>query len=166
MKKEDSFFYYADNNSVYGVKISEQDIKHIYRLCMKAYPYETGGILIGRYSEDQKWAEISSITAPPKGSKHTRSNFIRNGKGIITLLDRLWNKHIYYLGEWHYHPGCSPQPSAIDRSTMFMLSKRKELHCPEPLLLIIGGGEPFWEEYLSVFANDNEIELHKLISPV
>ena len=42
------------------------------------------------------------------------------------------------MGEWHYHPGGSAQPSAADIRQMRDIAKDDEAHCPEPILLVMG----------------------------
>lgn len=159
MIKPTAFKFYESFNGVYGVKVADQKLQQIQNLCKKSYPYETGGILIGKYSEDLKWAEITDITEAPVNSKRTQRSFVRSTYGIITKLKSAWRMQQYYLGEWHYHPNASPQPSGLDLKTMFDLSKDKELHCPEPILLIIGGNQSNWLQYIGVYAKDKEIEL-------
>jgi len=87
---------------------------------------------------------------------------MRSTQGIITKLKGAWKKQQYYLGEWHYHPNTSPKPSGLDLKTMLNLSKSKELHCPEPILLIIGGGPSNWHQYIGVYTKEQEIELHEM----
>lgn len=162
MNKAETPLYYQSFNGVYGVRLPNQELQHIYDLCKDSYPYETGGILIGRYSEDLKWAEITAITGAPANSKRTLCSFIRSTQGIITKLKSAWKKQQYYLGEWHYHPNASPRPSGLDLKTMCDLSKNEGLHCPEPILLIIGGGPYNWHQYIGVYAKNQEIELYEI----
>ena len=86
MSKIDNYAYYESISGIYGVKISSQKLQHLYDLCEKSYPYETGGILIGRYSDDLKWAEITEVTDAPIDSMRTLFSFIRSTQGIIALL--------------------------------------------------------------------------------
>lgn len=162
MSKLDTVTYYESQNKYYGVRISNRNMQRLYDLCTASYPYETGGVLIGKYSDDLKSAEISTITGPPEGSKQTRHTFIRSAKNTISLLKESWKIKQYYLGEWHYHPGASPHPSGLDRTTMIKLSENEALHCPEPVLLIIGGKPSDWHHYIGVYVNGEEIELHNV----
>lgn len=162
MNKTEIFRYYESLNGAYGVKLPNQGLQHIYDLCKNSYPYETGGILIGSYSENLKWAEITTITGAPAESKRTRCSFIRSTQGIIAMLKSVWKKQQYYLGEWHYHPNASPKPSVLDIKTMLNLSKSEDLHCPEPILLIIGGGPSNWHQYIGVYAKNQEIKLYEM----
>ena len=144
IEKIETFKYYESFNGSYGVKLPDQELEYIHSLCMNSYPYETGGILIGRYSDDLKWAEITTT------------------RGIITKLKRAWQKQQYYLGEWHYHPNASPKPSALDLKTMVNLSKDEDLGCPEPILLVIGGSSSNWLQYIGVYVKEQEIELYEI----
>lgn len=158
------FRYYESSNKNLGVKIPDQLLGYLHDLCEKSYPYETGGILVGRYSEDLKWAKITDATGAPTASKRSFCSFTRGSQGIAALLKKLWKKQQYYLGEWHYHPNASPKPSKLDLETMFKLSKSKDLHCPEPILLIVGGTPANWYQYIGVHLENEQIELYETAS--
>ena len=160
---DETFRYFESADGLYGVRISSLILKNLHDLCSESYPYETGGILIGRYSEDLTWAIITSITNAPMASRHTPCLFVRSNQGVLAQLKGLWKWDQYYLGEWHYHPNASPKPSGLDSKTMFNLSKNKSLHCPEPILFIVGGNPRDWQQYLSVFKQNKEIELHEVL---
>lgn len=65
------------------------------------------------------------------------ARFFRGTAGLGNLLESLWPKEEYYLGEWHYHPGGKTQPSYQDRRQMQSISEDLKVGCPEPLLIII-----------------------------
>ena len=146
-------------NKSYGIRISFENILYIEKLCAMSLPNETGGILIGQYSSDCKWAEITNITKPPVGSIQRRGSFTRSGKTLLPLLDSFWKKDQYYIGEWHFHPYSSPFPSATDLQTMHSLSEEEYLHCPEPILIIVGGKPSAWAYHVSVFASGRQVIL-------
>lgn len=156
----DNTLYFQSVNELYGVEILQSEMTHIQELCVAALPNETGGILIGHYSDNMAWAIITKVTGPPLGSIHRATSFIRNGDSILTVLARLWDKKEYYIGEWHYHPYSSPSPSPRDLNTMYALSKSKRLHCPEPVMLVIGGSPPNWVQHIAVYVNKCEITLN------
>ena len=54
------------------------------------------------------------------------------------MLLNLWRKREYYLGEWHYHPVGSAQPSAADARQMQDIAKDDDAQCPEPVLIVMG----------------------------
>lgn len=158
----DSQYMYESSNGNYGVIIPTIVIGRIKEMCARSIPNETGGILIGKYSKDCKWAEIIDATSPPEGSEHSARSFVRCGEKILCFLNQLWEQNQYYVGEWHYHPNFSPIPSGIDLRTIYKFSKNKKLNCPEPVMLIIGGNPSNWSEHIAVYVKDQEIILHKL----
>lgn len=143
----------------FGLKIPDAQLNSIYEMCASSSNKETGGILIGYYSDNLSWATITKATAPPLGSICCAFSFIREGKTLLHLLDKLWKKQQYYIGEWHFHPNASSTPSNADRETMKSLASTKSIHCPEPILLIIGGNCKEWNLHCSVFVNGQEIVL-------
>lgn len=142
----------------FGLQIPQSALNSIYKMCA-ASSNETGGILIGYYSADFSWAIVTKVTAPPVGSIRGTSTFVREGKSLTRLLDKCWKQKQYYLGEWHYHPNASAEPSNTDKNTMCKLARTASLHCPEPILLIIGGNCNSWTIHCSVFVAEKEIRL-------
>lgn len=100
---------------------------------------ETGGIIIGHYDTAFQNATITEFTGPPEDSKTARLRFYRGVKGLRNLLRQYWKeRNEYYLGEWHLHPGSTPDPSYTDIEQMKEISKDKKFNCKEPILLIFG----------------------------
>lgn len=152
---------FQDENKIYTITISKNVYEEMLCHCDKANPYETGGILIGNYSDDQTTANIIQITSVPKKSKHFKYNFYRSSKGLKEVLDLLWDKGQYYLGEWHYHPNSSAEPSNVDKKQMLKLSQDKKLNCPEPILVIIGGNNVGWEKSVRIYVNNKELIMYE-----
>lgn len=148
----------------FGLKISKDELHSLHKMC-SASSSETGGVLIGYYSDDLLWANVTKATSPPAGSVRCASSFIREGKPLSRLLDIYWKKKQYYIGEWHFHPNASAEPSSTDRNTMRSLASAKSLHCPEPILLIIGGNCKHWHIHCSVFVDNTEIRLLPVEQP-
>lgn len=125
----------------FGLRLPEGVLKHVLDECERSNDLETGGIVVGYYSPDLHCAVVTDISGAPCDSRRTRSSFFRGLKGLQRWVDRLWKrKHRhYYLGEWHFHPSGSPSPSATDSKQIAEIAASEMYHCPEPLLLIIGG---------------------------
>ena len=157
MAESDLFF--TDNNGKYNVVLTYGEYEKILKQCVEAKPCETGGILIGHYSEDCSVAIIEEATSPPNDSKHKRAKFFRGTNNLIQKLDDVWLKGSYYLGEWHFHPNSSPVPSSTDRCQMRTLSSDAKLNCPEPILLIVGENRGKWMLHLEVYSDEQNIEL-------
>lgn len=155
---------YVSDNREYAVEIDSNVLNDIFLECKKSSDYETGGILIGNYSDDMRNAVIRSISKAPIDSRSGKASFKRGIKGLIDILNKKWDESgEYYLGEWHFHPNNSSQPSGTDVRQMKELSRNKRLKCPEPVLLIIGGNNMLgWDTSLHVFQNNTVIELYQL----
>lgn len=100
---------------------------------------ETGGILIGHYSDDLTCAWIDDATGEPPGSQSGRTWFLRGQRGLRKVLATFWRDGRYYVGEWHSHPHSSPTPSAPDLSSLRNISRSKKFTCERPILAVIGG---------------------------
>lgn len=100
---------------------------------------ETGGILIGHYSEDLTSARIEAASDEPPNSRAGRTWFVRGQAGLAGILERAWREGRYYLGEWHSHPGASPAPSGPDLSAIAKMARHPTFMCHRPILVIIGG---------------------------
>ncbi len=146
----------------YGLVLEDKELAQILDACRLAKMRETGGILVGSYNEALNYGTVSSVSVAPPDSLSERTRFYRGVLGLQKWLDQLWQRHrLYYLGEWHYHPGGIPVPSGVDVAQMQYIARLPAYHCPEPVLLIIGG-EPkaHWSMHAFVFPDGSEsIEL-------
>lgn len=144
----------------FSVQMTDIILKDMYCECIKSKNNETGGILIGKYSEDRSIAFIIEITGPPKNSKQKKYTFERGVDGLNEILDNRWDLGYRYIGDWHFHPNSSPIPSMIDDMQMKKFANDKLLNCPEPILLIIGGNNSNgWEFSLHVYTKKRRVTL-------
>jgi integrative and conjugative element protein (TIGR02256 family) len=137
MNIRDVTFSTADAD--YTVILCSPSLQHMINECIKAGVNETGGILIGTYSEDGSTAIITEATARPADSLSGRTTFQRGVQGLKHLLSSRWKIGQYYVGEWHFHPRGSPEPSADDHSSMNNIAVNPNYHCLEPVMIILGG---------------------------
>jgi integrative and conjugative element protein (TIGR02256 family) len=110
--------------------------------CALSYPLETGGILVGHYSDDSRFAHVTDLVSAPRDSVSSRFSFQRGVRGVQKFLNQMWPRRRYYLGEWHFHPDGSASPSGTDANQMRSIAYAGSYHCPEPVLLILGGNPP------------------------
>jgi integrative and conjugative element protein (TIGR02256 family) len=117
-------------------------INDLDRYCGEAGLSETGGILIGRYSDDLACAIVREATPPPADSRRGYAWFVRGVHGLRDMLGMRWRgkERTYYLGEWHFHPVDQVEPSGDDFEQMLEISRAREYECREPLLIIFGSG--------------------------
>ena len=160
-KKNMNDLFFQDENRIYNINLKQEAYDQMIFHCNESHPYETGGILIGSYSVDQTTANILKITPPPKNSKLEKCRFYRSSKGLKKILDEAWDQGQYYLGEWHYHPNAFSLPSVTDKKQMINLSQSKQLKCPEPILIIIGGYKNNWNVNVHLYVNNQEIKMNK-----
>ncbi len=125
----------------FGLTLEPRHVRALLRLAQRAGRQETGGVLAGYYSDALDCAHVTRVSPPPRDSKAGGARFERGTAGLRQWLQRLWTgpRMAYYLGEWHFHPHASPEPSAQDCAQMFALAENEIARCPEPILLIIGG---------------------------
>lgn len=125
----------------FGVDLAPRQVAAMLKHTKRAGRQETGGVLVGYYNDAHDCAHVTCISPPPKGSSSSETRFERGSDGVARWLQRLWRspKSVYYLGEWHFHPGVFPDPSAQDCAQMMAIARRESAHCPEPILLILGG---------------------------
>ena len=138
------------------------------RYCTDAGSSETGGILVGHYSEDLSLAIVLEATPPPTDSRRGHTWFVRGVGGLRDMLSKRWRakERTYYVGEWHFHPAFEPKPSEVDFSSARAIANDQALHCPEPILLIIGGTKKTGYEMRAFVVTKvhGHIELEKVTS--
>lgn len=162
MKKPLDFW---SNDNRFGLRISAPEVDLMLDLCERSGLVETGGILIGEYTPALDCAVVTEITPPPPDSKRGRYSFLRGVKGLKNKLKSLWKeKSVFYLGEWHFHPEGTPDPSRTDLAGIKGIAESPKYKCPEPILLIIGGTLPNnWHIRTFVFLRNGVLlELHQL----
>ncbi|MBU4535445.1 MAG: Mov34/MPN/PAD-1 family protein [Euryarchaeota archaeon] len=153
---------FKSTDNKFSAEITDEILNDIHGECIKSNDTETGGIIIGKYSEDRSNAIISSITGPPNDSKQGKCTFEIGVSGLDKILEDNLDLGYRCIGDWHFHPNSSPRPSIIDDMQMKKFACNKPLNCPEPILLIIGGNQDKgWELSLHVYTKDSKISLKK-----
>ncbi|MBD2212922.1 Mov34/MPN/PAD-1 family protein [Nostoc linckia FACHB-104] len=159
-KLNDLEFWSEDKR--FGVKIYKRKVTQLLKMCARAGVQETGGILVGFYTESHNCAVVTDVSDAPSDSLSGNDWFHRGTTGLQHWLNRLWNRDKqYYLGEWHFHPFSNPNPSQIDINQMQNIGESNSYQCPELLLLIIGGDPTRqWNVKVYIFPrNSSMIEL-------
>jgi integrative and conjugative element protein (TIGR02256 family) len=144
----------------FGLTLGQAQVRTLLRFTRTAGAKETGGVLVGRYSEELDLAYITQVSAPPRDSKAGGYSFERGYQGLQAWLLKLWRapEPTYYLGEWHFHPYASPEASGPDREQMRSIAASASYACPEPVLLILGGDpKGAWDVRAYVFPQRAEV---------
>jgi integrative and conjugative element protein (TIGR02256 family) len=140
MTRRDREYWSADRR--FGLRISDTEVQKLVRFCNGAGENETGGILVGFYSANHDCAIITDLCGPPSDSQFGRTWFWRGVRGLQRWLRELWPRRRFYLGEWHFHPCSRAAPSQVDCDQLNEIARSEKYHCPEPILLLIGGTPP------------------------
>jgi integrative and conjugative element protein (TIGR02256 family) len=127
----------------FGLRLTGLQLAQLRTRCSRSWPHETGGILVGRYTPALDLAIVTRLPPASRDSRSARARFVRGERGLAKMLARLWGHppahRTYYLGEWHYHPNHPPAPSQEDGARMRGIAAARCYHCPEALLLLVGG---------------------------
>lgn len=152
MSNEGDLEFLSDNSS-YGLVIEKKVIQNMLSICRASKNLEVGGIVLGTYDSENRYALVSNISSAPIDSLRGKNWFHRGVYGLQVLLDRCWHQgRKYYLGEWHFHPYSSAIASSIDIKQMTSISTKNDYNCPEPIMIILGGNpKRDWEVRAYVF---------------
>jgi integrative and conjugative element protein (TIGR02256 family) len=155
----------STDDGTFAVELQASVLGALDRYCRDAGSVETGGILVGRYSDDLALAIVREATPPPTDSKRGRSWFVRGMSGLREMLGKRWraSERTFYIGEWHFHPANHVEPSGDDFAQMLAISRAREYDCKEPLLLILGAGKHEGRRLFRAFVCPAEhvpLELH------
>lgn len=100
-------------------------------------PNESGGILIGQFSDDVVLITRAGDAGP--NAYHAPVGFRRDGEHAQQLRDRAVaasGGRDDYVGEWHSHP-TDALPSPKDRRSMRAISADRKFALAEPVLIVL-----------------------------
>ncbi|WP_158616951.1 Mov34/MPN/PAD-1 family protein [Corallococcus exercitus] len=154
---------FRSEDACFQMHLPQGLMRKLLKLCRSSTRHETGGILVGHYSQALDCARVRNVSAPPPDSARGPTWFERGTNGLQALLDRSWNsRRDHYLGEWHFHPFAAPIPSATDVRQLMAIARDPRYRCPEPLLLIVGG-DPAGEWSISIHVVPRDAEVVPLL---
>jgi integrative and conjugative element protein (TIGR02256 family) len=156
---------FITQNKIFSLELGDGPLKTLNKLCKQSGDIETGGVLIGYYTEDSITAVVTEVTGPPKDSKRGHSWFVRGFDGLKALLARRWKQPTkqHYLGEWHYHPAVHVEPSEEDRQQLIKIAQDSAYACKEPLMIIAGQSSGSSARPLRVFICTDEKTVDELL---
>ena len=159
--------HFSSKDNRYQLILRKNALDIILDECLKSGKNETGGVLVGYYSDELDQAIVTQVSKKPNDSKSSGFTFVRGMEGLLNFFKKLWPYRRYYLGEWHFHPFAKPTPSGNDFEAIKEIKKNPNYDCEVPLLLILGGN-PNKEYQIRSFAcgeNNKMIELLKQDTP-
>lgn len=104
------------------------------------WPMETGGILLGKPTEDGHI--VTHVIGPGPGAEHARYGFVPDSDWQAQEVATCWSTDpdIHYLGDWHTHPGGAARLSGLDRSTVQDIAAYEEARQPQPYMVVLALG--------------------------
>ena len=129
---------YRNTHTELELSIDEELIRRIADHGRDKYPHEFGGLLLGRYSRNNKMVEIKDTVLPLK-YESSRYHFERGSEGLNEILEMHYTAtpSLIYVGEWHTHPDGPARPSGTDLKAMRELASDPAVLINNPVLLIL-----------------------------
>lgn len=108
---------------------------------------ETGGSLMGYYSNRRRDIVVTNLIDCGPKSKHRKTSFIpdysfQEGK-IGRVYEQLRRIHTY-LGDWHTHPGGAAKLSGKDIQTLDNIAVHAAARAPFPVMVLLSGNQGKW----------------------
>jgi len=114
-------------------------------------PLETGGLLAGYFSKNDKETVVTDIIGPGPMSVHKMTTYKPDYSFHRDEIGQIYdnsNGEISYLGDWHTHPTQSAYLSWTDREALRNIVRYQNNFLDAPVMLIWGGvnskGDPEW----------------------
>lgn len=119
----------------------------MHREAARYFPLETGGLLMGYWSADDRGpvAVVTRLIGPGPKADRTPFSFEPDADWQAEQVARMYarsRRRITYLGDWHSHPGGAPRPSRRDLQVARLIAGAPEARASEPLLCILPLEEP------------------------
>ncbi|MBI4526586.1 MAG: ThiF family adenylyltransferase [Deltaproteobacteria bacterium] len=121
------------------VSILREALDRIKCLAKESGDIETGGILVGKYeSTGSYWVEAATEPGPNAIREGTRfEKDIDYCQMQLEELTREFGEKTCYLGEWHYHPTISNEPSGTDIKSLMEIAAQNNYLIERPIMIII-----------------------------
>lgn len=117
-------------------------ISTIHREAERAFPRETGGVLLGYADVTNTELVVTASVGPGPLARHSRWAFVPDHKyqeeqvaKMYTASGRIWT----YLGDWHSHPDGPLRMSTADRRTLARIARFGDARIPRPIMAVIAG---------------------------
>ena len=120
-----------------SLMIEDSLLKKLTKVALQNFPNESGGFLVGYYSQDFMTLHITDFVLPQQ-QKSSSFLFERSIIGIKEVFNKLFTtKKYYYIGEWHTHPNGSSMYSQTDLKAMIEIATCETVNITNPILLIL-----------------------------
>jgi len=106
----------------------------------RAYPCETGGVLLGYWATPYSEVVVVAAVGPGHGAIHEPMRFVPDADYQEAEIARWYRadpgRHAY-LGDWHSHPHGGAHLSAKDRQALLQIARHKAARAPVPLMAVL-----------------------------
>jgi integrative and conjugative element protein (TIGR02256 family) len=109
----------------------------------RAYPQETGGVLMGYWAKRYSEVVITTAIGPGPQAQHRQQSFVPDSEFHEAEIARIYHEShrlLTYLGDWHTHPAGSSYLSWRDKRTLSRIAACRESRCPAPIMAVMGEG--------------------------
>ncbi|WP_377830506.1 Mov34/MPN/PAD-1 family protein [Bradyrhizobium lupini] len=130
-----------------SVWLSAQTLSSLRTEADRLFPLETGGALIGYWS-DADTVVVTEFVGPGPDSVHRRSSYQHDheleASQIAVHYHRSGGSHVY-IGDWHTHPEArSGDLSWTDRRSIRRVINSREARARRPLMVVLFGNPEHW----------------------
>lgn len=126
--------------------ISDTEQNLISEESSRSFPFETGGVLMGYWAEDN--TVITNVIGPGPDAVHRPFSFLPDHEWQLEEISRIYfsSKRIHtYLGDWHSHPTGGLYLSWRDRRTLNKIANSPDARVSTPLMLVAAGNNNEWK---------------------
>jgi integrative and conjugative element protein (TIGR02256 family) len=117
---------------------------HILEEALHKMPCETGGILMGYWSNEDE-VVVTAIVGPGPKAVHKLTSFVPDNEYHKQEISWRYEQSGYtetYLGDWHTHPFTASYLSDRDKKTLKKIADFEHARLEKPLMMILGT-QPF-----------------------
>lgn len=142
--------------------LSEQAVRDMLIEAGRVFPLETGGLMMGYWSEAKDEVVICRVIGPGPRAVHSEHAFVPDADYHESEAERVYEEsgRVHsYLGDWHTHPRGGVYLSPKDEGTLLRIARSSEARAPVPLMAVLGDGDPDWFIGVWRYARDRRMRL-------
>src|SRR5690349_1056527 len=112
----------------------------------RAYPKETGGVLLGYWAVPFSELVVTGAIGPGPRAVHCKDSFLPDHEYQADQIARWYHatgRLHTYLGDWHTHPNSTAQLSRTDRRTLRTIATETAARSPVPVMAILADTSPW-----------------------
>ena len=130
------------------VHVANDVLANIERMAEESFPNESGGALMGYWSEEEKTVVITNVVGPGPNAKHARYSFVPDYEFQEQQIAEIYStsgRLRTYLGDWHSHPDGPASLSNTDKRTLKNIADFPKARAEKPLMILLSGVPAKWK---------------------